>query len=96
MTTRPWEASADASFVRRLGKSPLELGNTTADPSCPDIWELSDGNIAIIGRDLTTDLENSLPADANIGSDERLVVIPRNTFESAVEYIEKGGHHEHN
>jgi hypothetical protein len=80
---RPWEADTNARFQRRLGKSALELGTTSASPSCPDIWELDNGDIAIIGRDLTAVYSGRLPADASIGSDERLVVIPRSTLVAA-------------
>lgn len=73
---RPWEADAGADFKRRMGKSALELGNTNNDPSCPDIWELTNGDIAVIGRDLTGDYSSRLPQGVHIGADERLVVIP--------------------
>lgn len=75
---RPWEADPTTTFKRRLGKSPQELGNTTDSPDCPDIWELANGDIAVIGRDLTESLGRQLPTGVSIGSDERLVVIPRN------------------
>jgi hypothetical protein len=32
-----WEADPSASMSRRLGKSPLELGNTDKISGCPDI-----------------------------------------------------------
>ena len=44
---------------------------------CPDIWELSNGDIAVIGRDLTAVHRHNLPEDVAIAADERLVVIPR-------------------
>jgi hypothetical protein len=74
--TRPWEASPEATFSRRLGKSPRELEVTNGRPGCPDIWELSNGDVAVIGRDLTRNYLDELPADVTIGDDERLVVIP--------------------
>lgn len=74
---RPWEADPTADFKRRLGKSALELGETTASPSCPDIWELSNGDIAVIGRDLTEAYRDRLPPGVYSNHDERLVVIPR-------------------
>lgn len=81
--SRPWEADPAAELHRRLGKSPLELGNTTASPDCPDIWELSNGDIAVIGRDLTDSYQNRLPEKMSLSRDERLVVIPRNQLISA-------------
>ena len=80
---RPWEADPNATFSRRIGKSPLELGNTSSNPSCPDIWELSNGDFAVIGRDLTNSLDGVLPDDVSIGPDERLVVIPRSQLVEA-------------
>jgi hypothetical protein len=80
---RPWEADPSTVFRRRLGKSAIELGETTGDPSCPDIWELDNGDIAIVGRDLTTALGSRLPHDVSIGHDERLVVIPRSMLVAA-------------
>jgi hypothetical protein len=80
---RPWEADHDAGFARRLGRSPIELGNTSSSPSCPDIWELENGDIAVIGRDLTSVYSGRLPSDVSIGTDERLVVIPRNMLIAA-------------
>jgi hypothetical protein len=83
MVDRPWEADPSANFKRRLGKSALELGDTNQTPSCPDIWELDNGDIAVIGRDHTSDYVRRLPPDVAIGDDERLVVLPRNMFVAA-------------
>jgi hypothetical protein len=83
MTARPWEADPTTTFSRRLGKSPQELGNTTDSPDCPDIWELANGDIAVIGRDLTGSLGRTLPDGVSVGADERLVVIPRNMLIAA-------------
>lgn len=80
---RPWEADPTTTFKRRLGKSPRELGNTTDSDDCPDIWELENGDVAVIGRDLTEPLGGQLPAGVSVGSDERLVVIPRNMLVAA-------------
>ena len=81
--TRPWEADPETSFKKRLGESPQTLGVTTDDPDCPDIWELENGDVAVIGRDLTDSLRSKLPDGVSIGTDERLVVIPRKTIISA-------------
>jgi hypothetical protein len=80
---RPWEADPSAGFRRRLGKSALELGDTNATPACPDIWELDNGDIAVIGRDLTDQYADRLPPGVGIVADERLVVIPRNMIIAA-------------
>ncbi|MFF0575378.1 hypothetical protein [Streptosporangium saharense] len=78
-----WEADGSALFRRRLGKSAAELGMTDNNPSCPDIWELDNGDIAVIGRDLTEEYLSRLPVDVSIGEDERLVIFPRAMLISA-------------
>ena len=75
---RLWEADPAAQFTRRLGKSPHELGNTNEDITCPDLWELSNGDVAAIGRDLTEVYRDQLPPGVNVGSDERIIILPRN------------------
>jgi hypothetical protein len=73
---RPWEADPAAMFARRLGVS-AEGGNMShGKTNCPDIWELSNGDVAVIGRDLTEAYATRLPDDVTVGTDERLVVIP--------------------
>jgi hypothetical protein len=74
---RSWEADPTASLTRRLGKSPAELGTTGGESGCPDIWELDNGDIAVIGRDLTDVYASKLPADVTVAPDERLVIVPR-------------------
>jgi hypothetical protein len=48
--------------------------------TCPDIFELSDGRFAIIGTDLTDELDAQLPVDAARADYERIVVITRDTL----------------
>jgi hypothetical protein len=72
-----------ASLRRRLGKSSHELGQTAAESSCPDIWELDNGDVAIIGQDMTTSYQARLPEGVSIDAGERLVVIPRATIVAA-------------
>ncbi|MFF0413413.1 hypothetical protein ACFYUY_23620 [Kitasatospora sp. NPDC004745] len=73
---RGWEADPSASFEKRLGKSAKELGTSEGRDECPDIWQLSNGDIAVIGRDLTQDYGGRLPDGVALGPGERLVVIP--------------------
>ncbi|MEN8649106.1 hypothetical protein ABCR94_00260 [Streptomyces sp. 21So2-11] len=80
---RLWEADSGAGFVRRLGRSPQELGITSATESCPDIWEMANGDVAVIGRDVTSEVAERLPAGVSIGADERLVLIPRSLIVAA-------------
>jgi hypothetical protein len=78
-----WDADPAASFRRRLGKSAHELGTTTGTGSCPDLWELDNGDVAVIGTDLTAEYQGRLPAGVSIDRGELLVVIPRSTIISA-------------
>jgi hypothetical protein len=82
---RGWEADPDATFARRLGLHPAELPGppTNGKVGCPDIWELSNGDVAVIGRDLTNVYVGDLPDGVTIVHDERLVVIPRATIVAA-------------
>jgi hypothetical protein len=78
-----WEADFRASFVRRLGKSAAELGETDDRDGCPDIWELSNGDIAVVGRDVTASYQGRLPGSVTVAADERVVVIPRSMLLAA-------------
>ncbi|MEE2038811.1 hypothetical protein Q8791_16425 [Nocardiopsis sp. CT-R113] len=83
MVRHHWEADATAEMTRRLGASPAELGNSDNVGKCPDIWELDNGDIAVIGRDLTDSYARRLPRGVTIAQNERLVIIPRSTLISA-------------
>lgn len=66
------------NFLRRIGPDPHENGaKTPALDGCPDIWELEDGDFAIIGVDITEDAKPVLPTTAGCGWDERVVRVPR-------------------
>ena len=80
---RPWEVDPDARFSHRLGKTAAALGDSRTTGDCPDIWELDNGDVAIVGRDATTIFADRLPADLKIGHDERLVIIPGNILKAA-------------
>jgi hypothetical protein len=86
---RGWEADPEASLTRRLGKHPMELDGppTNGKQGCPDIWELSNGDVAVIGRDLTAAYVGRLPEGVTVVHDERLVVIPRVTIVAAKDDI---------
>jgi hypothetical protein len=78
-----WDADPAAGFVRRLGKSAHELGTTGGNSSCPELWELDNGDVAIIGTNLTSAYKGRLPAGVSIDTGESLVVVPRSTIVSA-------------
>ncbi|GAB2828267.1 hypothetical protein [Streptomyces daliensis] len=78
-----WTADPAAPFKRRLGKSSHELGQTSGNASCPDMWELENGDVAVIGTDLTASYEERLPDGVSVDPGERLVVIPKATIVAA-------------
>jgi hypothetical protein len=70
---------ASMDIVRRLGSTPRERGSIS-NGTCPDIFEVSDGSFAVIGRDVTEELRGVLPPDAGVASYERIVLISRKTL----------------
>lgn len=71
-------------ILRRLGTSPAKRSTECAAcNNCPDLFELSDGDFAVIGRDVTVEVVPHLPSDAGCGPDERIVRIPRAVFLAA-------------
>jgi hypothetical protein len=78
-----WDADPAAGFSRRLGKRAHELGLTGGDASCPELWELDNGDIAVIGTELTAAYRDRLPTGVTIDRGESLVIIPRSTIVSA-------------
>ena len=72
------------SFLRRLGPDPHNNGlQSVGLNGCPDLWELSNGDIAVIGIDITQAFADSLPSTAGCGPDERIVRVPRNVMVAA-------------
>ncbi|MEI5098059.1 hypothetical protein RB200_04685 [Streptomyces sp. PmtG] len=67
------------NILRRIGASPRQRGSATGQ-TCPDIFELSTGDFAVIGTEMTAALEGVLPADAARADYERIVVISRDTL----------------
>jgi hypothetical protein len=68
------------TFMKRIGPDPHEGGAQSAGcHGCPDIWELDNGDFAIIGIDITS-MASSLPPSAGCGPDERIVRLPRKTL----------------
>ncbi|MDR3411946.1 MAG: hypothetical protein P4L87_13550 [Formivibrio sp.] len=71
-------------FLRRIGPDPHANGRQTiALCNCPDIFELTSGDFAIIGIDITDAARPKLPPTAGCGPDERIVFIPRNLLVEA-------------
>ena len=65
-------------FLRRLGPDPHADGaKSVGCRGCPDIFELADGDFALIGVDITDAAVPNLPPTAGCGPDERIVRLPR-------------------
>ncbi|WP_179200215.1 hypothetical protein [Streptomyces sp. NRRL B-24085] len=68
-----------SQIIRRIGVPPSARGSQGGG-NCPDIFELADGSFAVIGKDVTEQLDGELPADASRADYERIVVITRDTL----------------
>lgn len=66
-------------FKKRICKKESTTGGLKG---CPDIWELNDGNYAVIGLRKTSIVGNHLPDDVTIGPDEELVILPKEVLKS--------------
>jgi hypothetical protein len=64
-----------------------ELGHSKDRNGCPDIWRLANGDVAVIGTDLTDAYASRLPEGVPIGAHERLVVIPGSMLSAAKQDI---------
>lgn len=65
--------------TRRLGVPPARRECGTGE-TCPDLFELSDGNFAVIGTEATAELEPLLPENVARADYERIVVVTRETL----------------
>ncbi|MEU9915254.1 hypothetical protein [Streptomyces sp. NPDC051001] len=74
-----YDEIASPRIIRRLGDPPQQRGSLSGD-SCSDVFELSDGNFAVIGTDRTEELDAQLPADAARADYDRIVVTTRDTL----------------
>jgi hypothetical protein len=71
-------------FRRRIGEDPHANGaKSVGCDGCPDIWELTNGDFAVIGIDITDEARKKLPPTAGCGPDERIVRLPRNLLVNA-------------
>jgi hypothetical protein len=75
---------AQSKFLRRIGPDPHANGaQSVACSGCPDIWELENGDFAVIGTDITAAAVPKLPPTAGCGPDERVVRLPRGLLVNA-------------
>ena len=76
--------NAPIKFLRRIGDDPHANGAKSSGCSgCPDIWQLADGDFAVIGIDITDAATSKLPPTAGCGPDERIIRLPRNLLVNA-------------
>jgi hypothetical protein len=68
------------TFVRRLGETKTE---SPGGRRCPEIWETDTGDIAVIGREITREVQKNLPDGVIVGAEEKVVLIPRTVLEQA-------------
>ena len=69
-------------FEKRLSVRPNYEAGSAGGIRCPEVWELADGSIAVIGQDITSNVE--MPQEVIIDPKERVVVIPRSVFDAAL------------
>jgi hypothetical protein len=80
--------SANIEFRRRIGPDPGTNGLLCSGcRGCPDIWELENGDFAVIGMDITAAAISSLPPTAGCAPDERIIKLPRKLLVNAKQYI---------
>jgi hypothetical protein len=72
-------------FLRRLGQNGQEQCSTGAQ--CPQILEMTDGDFAAAGPDITAEATASLPPGPGVGPNEGIVRIPRKVMLAAVSDI---------
>ena len=68
------------TIKKRCGVDPHTLPEGEASiffSGCPDVFELSDGSYAIIGKKMTNEIKDILPDDASCAADEEIIVVPR-------------------
>lgn len=74
-------------FVRRIGPTENRAAQSCyATFGCPDIWELDNGDFAVIGADMTEHADK-LPPTAGCAPNERMVRIPRQLLIHAKAHI---------
>ncbi len=80
----------DLKIKKRCGVDPHTLPEgkkSIAADGCPDVFELENGDFAIIGVRVTKDLAGKLPESAGCGSDEEIVLVPRYVLANAKQDI---------
>jgi hypothetical protein len=80
--------SKQLQFRRRIGPDPNKNGLLCSGcRGCPDIWELDNGDFAIIGVDITAEAISNLPQTVGCAPDERIIRLPRKLLVNAKGHI---------
>lgn len=66
-------------ILRKLGP-PTDAALCVNGRACPDLFELTTGDFAIIGADITREAATCLPPGSGCGPQERIVRVPRRTL----------------
>lgn len=71
-------------FLRRIGQDPqTNQVQCSGSSGCPDIWELANGDFAVIGVDITLTAQPLLPSSAGCAPHERIIQLPRRVLVNA-------------
>jgi hypothetical protein len=62
-------------MYRRLGRSANAL--CVGGFQCPQVLEMPDGDFAVVGKIITDEAKQQIPAGLGIGPDEGVVKVPR-------------------
>lgn len=74
-------------LVRRLSDEPASLRMSRNGNRCPDVWETDTGDYVIVGQDVTAELGSQFPADTELDTNEKVVLVPKAVLESAIKRI---------
>ena len=79
--------TAGPRIARRIGSTPQDRGSSQG-MNCPDVFELTTGDFAIIGTDQSSELDGELSGlNASRATYERTVVVPREVLMHALEQL---------
>ena len=66
-------------FLKRLGQS----NGSLCGHNCPQVLEMSDGDFAVVGLDITEEAVGVMPPGPGVGPKEKVVKIPRRVIIAA-------------
>ncbi len=66
-------------ILRKLGP-PTDAARCAGGHNCPNLFELTTGDFAVVGTDITPAAIDWLPPGAGCGPAERIISVPRRTL----------------